>query len=191
MKLTNAEKLTLTMLADLHEKLEIDKVNTKLLKNAIYSNNTWALSWEMPGIVGDSQEPTPPAVTLVVDVLDMWTFIEEAYEGFDSAQKTQLETEADSLGRYVEFSGFDGNNESELMGIANFLVDEMKRFTRFAGRDLNSHSPVIDGYRRMLEKFNAIRPNLLSRRLSVAELAEVLNSFRHDDNNNMTLRDLV
>ena len=180
MKLTNAEKLTLTMLADLHEKLEIEEVDTKLLKNAITSNNTWALSWEMPGIVGDSQEQDPPAVKLVVDVFDMWTFIEEAYEGFDSAQKTELEAEADPFGKHVEFSGFDGNNESEHMSIANFLVNDMGRFTHFAGRDLDSHSPVIDGYRRMLEKFNHIRPNLLSRRLSVAEMAEVLNALRYE-----------
>jgi hypothetical protein len=180
MKLTNAEKLTLTMLADLHEKMGIDEVDTKLLKRAIYSNNTWALSWEMPGIVGDSPEPTPPEVSLVVDVLDMWSFIEEAYERFDPAQKTELEAKADPFGKHVEFSGFDGNNESELMSIANFLVNDMKRFSRFAGRDLNSHCQVVDGYRRMLEKFLVIRPNLSGRGLSVAELAEVLNTRRHE-----------
>lgn len=180
MKLTNAEKLTLTMLADLHEKLEIDEVNTKLLKNAIYTNNTWALSWEMPGIVGDSPEPTPPEVSLVVDILDMWSFIEEAYERFDPAQKSELEAKAGPFGKHVAFSGFDGNNESEFMSIANFLVNDMGRFTSFTGRDLNSHCAVIDGYRRMLAKFLAIRPNLDGRGLSVAELAEVLNADRYE-----------
>ncbi len=84
MKLTNAEKLIVTMLADLHEKLAIDEVSTKLIKQAIYSNNTWALSWEFTGIVGESPEQTPPEVLLVLDILDMWSFIEEAYEGFDA-----------------------------------------------------------------------------------------------------------
>jgi hypothetical protein len=71
MKFTNADKLIVTMLADLHEKLGIDEVRTKLIKQAIYSNNTWALSWELTGIVGDSPEQTPPEVSLVVDILDM------------------------------------------------------------------------------------------------------------------------
>lgn len=35
MKLTNAEKLIVTMLADLHEKLEIDEVDTKLIKKGL------------------------------------------------------------------------------------------------------------------------------------------------------------
>ncbi len=179
MKFTNAEKLIVTMLADLHEKLEIDEVNTKLIKQAIYSNNTWALSWELPGIVGDSPEPTPPEVSLVVDILDMWSFIEEAHARFDAAEKSALEAKADPFGKHVGFSGFDGNNESEYMSIANFLVKEMRRFTRFADRDLNSHCPVIDGYQRMLAKFLEIRPKLDSRGLSIDEMADVLNARRH------------
>ena len=179
MKFTNAEKLIVTMLADLHEKLGIDEFDTKLIKQAIYSNNTWALSWELPGIVGDSPESTPPEVSLVVDILDMWSFIEEAYERFDATEKSALEAKADPFGKHVEFSGFDGNNESEYMSIANFLVKEMDRFTRFADRDLNSHCPVIDGYQRMLAKFLTIRPTLVGHGLSVEEMAEVLNARRH------------
>ncbi|PUE62500.1 hypothetical protein B9Z45_04020 [Limnohabitans sp. 2KL-17] len=179
MKFTNAEKLIVTMLADLHEKLEIDEVNTKLIKQAIYSNNTWALSWELPGIVGDPPEPTPPEVSLIVDILDMWSFIEEAHERFDATEKSALEAKADPFGKHVAFSGFDGNNESEYMSIANFLVKEMNRFTRFADRDLNSHCQVIDGYQRMLAKFLEIRPKLDGRGLSIDEMADVLNARRH------------
>jgi len=179
MKFTNAEKLIVTMLADLHEKLGIDEVRTKLIKQAIYSNNTWALSWELTGIVGDSPEQTPPEVSLVVDILDMWSFIEEAYERFDATAKSAFEAIADPLRKRVAFSGFDGNNESEYMGIANFLVKEMNRFTRFADRDLNSHCPVIDDYQRMLEKFLPIRPKLADRGLSAEEMADVLNAQRY------------
>lgn len=181
MKLTNAEKLILAMLADVHEKLGIDEVDTKLIKQAIYSNNTWALSWELPGIVGNSAEPTPPEVSLVVGVLDMWSFIEEAYERFDASEKVALEAKADPFGKHVGFSGFDGNNESEYMSIASFLVRDMGRFSRFAGRDLNSHCPSIEGYQRMLTEFLAIRPALDGCGLSVEEMAKVLNARRHPD----------
>lgn len=179
MKFTNTEKLIVTMLADLHEKLGIDVGNAKLIKRAIYSNNTWALSWELPGIVGDSPESTPPEVSLVVDILDMWSFLEEAYERLDAPGKAVLEAKADPFGKHVSFSGFDGNNESRYMSIANFLVKDMDRFTRFADRDLNSHCPVIDGYERMLAKFLTIRTALDGRGLSVEEMAEVLNARRH------------
>jgi hypothetical protein len=43
MNLTNPEKLVLVMLAEIHEALKIKNgVDTKLLKNAIYRDNTWA-----------------------------------------------------------------------------------------------------------------------------------------------------
>ena len=59
MKLSNSEKLILTMLAEIQEKLGIQNgTDTKLLTSAIYSNNTWALSLEIPGIVGGSPDPT-------------------------------------------------------------------------------------------------------------------------------------
>lgn len=52
MKLTNPEELTLMMLAEIHEALKIkDPVDTKLLKSTIYTGNTSALPWEMPGIL--------------------------------------------------------------------------------------------------------------------------------------------
>lgn len=175
MKLTNPEKLILIMLADIHKKLGIENsVDTKLLTSAIYSNNTWALSWEMPGIVGDSPDPTPPSVSEVVDTLDMWSFIEEAYATFEAPEKKKIETEADSFGTHVQFSGFDGNNEVELRSIALFLVEDMGRFPCFKGRDLNSHHPSIETYRRMLAVFEPIRKTLDGRGLTADQVIEIL-----------------
>lgn len=176
MKLTNPEKLILVMLAELHDKLGIKETNTKLIQQAIHTDNTWALSWEMPGIVAGEPDPTPPEVSLVVDILDMWSFIEEAYEDFDAAQKSDLEAKAPIFGKGVEFIGFDGNNEADARSIALFLVNDMDRFTRFSDRDLNSHHHVIDSYQRMLAVFEPIRVNVVGRRLSVDELAQILNA---------------
>jgi hypothetical protein len=180
MKLTNPEKLILTMLADIHEKLGIENsVDTKLLTSAIYSDNTWALSWEMPGIVGDTPDPTPPTVSEVVDTLDMWSFIEEAYETFGDTEKKKIETEADPFGKHIQFSGFDGNNETEHMSIARFLVEDMGRFSRFKGRDFNSHHPSIESYRRMFAVFESIRKNLVGHGLTVGQVIELLNAKRY------------
>lgn len=180
MKLTNPEKLILTMLSEIHEKLGIkDGVDTKLLTRAIYSDNTWALSWEMPGIVGDTLEPTPPEVKKVIDILDMWSFLEEAYEKFDATEKAKIKADADPFGNYVSFIGFDGNNESELLSIAKFMIEDMGRFSRFKGRDLNSHSPSIDTYGRMLAIFECIRPTLIGHGLSAEQVVQILMAKRH------------
>ena len=180
MKLTNPEKLILVMLSDIHEKLGIkNSVDTKLLTSAIYSNNTWALSWELQGIVGDSPDPTPPEVSEVVDILDMWSFIEEAYATFNASEKTKIEAEADPFGKHVQFSGFDGNNETEHMSIALFLVEDMGRFSRFKGRDLNSHHPSIEIYRRMFAVFEPIRKTLVGHGLTAGQVIELLNAKRY------------
>jgi len=180
MKLTNSEKLILLMLSELHEKVGVkDGTDTKLLTRAIYSDNTWALDWEMPGVVGDRSEPTPPEVTDVVNILDMWSFIEEAYEKFDAASREKVKVGAAPFGEHVTFTGFDGNNESRHMSISRFLVEDMNRFTRFKKRDLNSHHPSIEGLLRMSGVFERIRPTLANRGLSADEVIQLLNARRH------------
>lgn len=179
MKLTNPEKLILVMLAELHEKVGIDSTNTKLLKNAIYSDNTWALSWEMRGIVGDHGDPTPPEVSEVVDVLGMWTLIEEAYASYDAPKQAAVQAAAKASGGAPRFAGFDGNNEAEYLGIANFLVTDMGRFAQFKGRDLNSHFPAMDGYRRMLAIWKPTRAGLGGGTvMSPDRMTELLNARR-------------
>ena len=160
MKLSNPEKLIILMLSEIYDKLGLGDIDTKLLRSAIYSENTWALDWEMPGVVGSDQEAPPPLVRDVVNYLDMWSFLEEAHASFDAPTREHVAREAEPFGRHVRFSGFDGNNESEALSIARILVDDMGRFSRFKGRDLDSHAPLISSYARMLGVFEEIRPTL-------------------------------
>ena len=78
------------------------------------------------------------------------------------------------FGKHVKFIGFDGNNETEYMGIARFLVEKMDRFTRFKGREMNSHCPIIDAYARMFTVFEPIRKTLIGRKLSTDEIISIL-----------------
>lgn len=179
MELKKSERLILVMLADIYEKLGIkNSVDTKLLTSAIHSDNTWALSWELQGIVGYSPDPTPPAVREVVDILDMWSFIEEAYAIFGVLERKKIATDADPFGTNVQFTGFDGNNETEHTSIARFLIEDMGRFSRFKGRDLNSHHPTIETYRRMFAVFEPIRKTLVNRRLTADQVIALLNAER-------------
>jgi uncharacterized protein YfbU (UPF0304 family) len=178
--LSDGEKLIAMMLSDLIKKMGVEvETNVDLVQKVIYGGHYWALGWEMPGIFHGHADKQS-RVRFVVDVLDMWSFIEEAFEKLGKGERKRLATEAAPFGEQVQFSGFDGNNESEHLGIAHFLVDELQRFSRFreGHRDLNSHSPTLERYGRMLQAFEPIRKTLIGRRLSVDELVTILNSSR-------------
>jgi len=70
--------------------------------------------------------------------------------------------------------GFDGNNETEHMSIARFLVEKLRRFENFKGRSFNSHMPKVASYRKMIQLFEPMRRNLVGRELSVDELIALL-----------------
>lgn len=180
MKLTNPEKLIILMLSEIYDKLELTDIDTKLLRSAIYSENTWALDWDMPGVVGSESEPTPPEVIEVSNYLDMWYFMEEAYSSFSADNKTIVEQGAQPFGKNVRLPGFDGNNEAELLSIAHILIEDMGRFSRFKGRDLNSHAPLRNNYAQMFKVFEPMRSNLAgSRNLSPDQIIKLLQAMRN------------
>ena len=180
MKISAAEKLILTMLSDIGEKIGLSDshgIDPKFIKAAIFSENLWAIGWNYCDYKEESEDP--PEVKDVVNYLDMWSFIEEAYEKMDPAEREELKTKASPFGDNPTFPGFDGNNEHRHSSVASFMVDYLDRFSRFKGRIINSHMPTIDGYNRMHKVFEPIRPTLHSRRLSVSEVATILNARRH------------
>lgn len=180
--LSDGEKLIAVMLGDLIKKLGIEvEINVDLVQKVIYGGHYWALGWEMPGIFHGHADKQS-RVRFVVDVLDMWSFLEEAFETLSDDDKTWLQKEADPFGKHVRFHGFDGNNESEYLGIARFLVEDLERFSRFreGHRDLNSHSPTLERYGRMFRAFEPIRLTLIGRGMNAREVATVLNARRQE-----------
>lgn len=178
--LSDGEKLIAMMLAELIKKTGVEvETNVDLVEKVIVGGHYWALGWEMPGIFHGHADKQS-RVRFVVDVLDMWSFIEEGFEKLGKADRKRLATEAAPFGEHVQFPGFDGNNESEHLSIARFLIDDLQRFSRFRDghRDLNSHFPALEGYGRMLQVFEPIRKTLIGRGLSVDELVSILNSRR-------------
>ena len=176
MKLNNSEKLILLMLSDLFEKLNITdsaEIDPKFIKEAIWSGNTWGFEWKYSGAFESSDAP-PPEVNEVVNFLDMWSFIELAYENLEENEKTELESKVPFISK--KFPGFDGNNEAEYLSATKFMIDYLGKFTHFKSRDLNSHSSSVTGYRRMYEIFEPIRRKLINRSLSVDELANIFNA---------------
>ena len=173
-RFSDGEKALIMMMKDLYKHLKVDgEMDPRFLAEVIHGGHYWAPKWDLQGLFHDHADD-PREVSHVVDVLDTWSFMEEAYEKLSPAQKQELEQKAEPFGEHVHFSGFDGNNESSQMSIARFLIEEMDRFSRFKGRDLNSHHPTYARYSRMAAAFEKIRPTLIGHGLSVDQLAALL-----------------
>ena len=140
----------------------------------------WAFEWEYQGIF-HRHEDDRSVLTEVVDVMDMWSFLERGFGELSKKDKDRVKKEAAPFGESVVFTGFDGNNESERVGIARFLIEKLHRFSGFKGRELNSHMPTTDTYRRMSGVFEPIRPKLTGRELDVSEIIEILKAKIHPD----------
>jgi uncharacterized protein len=173
-RLRDGEKLTIWLLTELlkQQKGYTDQNMVDLVQEAIAGGHYWALRWNLPGILHNHSD-SRISVAETVNILDMWSFIEEAYEKLSDEELATLESE---LGKHytAKFIGFCGNTESEHIGITRFLIEKMDRFTRFKGREFNSHVPILDRYKRMLATFATMRSQLIGRGLSVADLLALL-----------------
>ena len=78
----------------------------------------------------------------VLDILDMFDALRQSRQRFGDMPSVE--------DWQVTFHGFDGNNETKQMAYARFLVED-GRFTDVVNeRNLNSHMPSMNRYRRQL-----------------------------------------
>ncbi|MFY2007000.1 YfbU family protein [Achromobacter xylosoxidans] len=172
--LTDGDKLNFMMLRDIMKHLKIKGAETDVdfVAETIYGGHYWAPTWEMQGLF-HTHTDRPADVSLVVDTLDMWDFIESSIEKLTPEETERLKVA--NHGYLPEFAGFDGNNETSLMSIARFIVEKMDRFSRFKKRDFNSHAPTAARYSRMSKAFQPIRATLgFGRDLGVDQIIELL-----------------
>jgi uncharacterized protein len=182
MKLSDGEKIIILMLTELYEKLEVKgEMEPEFLRSAIFNDMLWGIKWKYSGIpFSDSEDPE--VVKEVLDILDMWSAIERSYTRLDPKAKEDLKRQLGVLGDTPRFQGFDGNNESEYVGTAIFLVNELERFVEFKGREFNCHHPSIDMHRRMLAAFEPLRLNIAAGDLSASGLLAILRERVHPSN---------
>jgi uncharacterized protein YfbU (UPF0304 family) len=176
MKLTDGERLILVMLSSICKKLDIrDEIDPEFLIKALTSDKTWAIKWKYWALFESPEEDRPPFVKEVLDILGMWDSIESAYEVLTPTEKVNLKEKAKLSGNPT-FKGFDGNNETEHLSTARCFIDDLDLFVEFKGRDLNSHFPVLDSYRRMLLVFERLDGETLNRAPNASELLDILNA---------------
>jgi uncharacterized protein YfbU (UPF0304 family) len=173
MNLSDGEKLVLMVLADMYKHLEIKgEFDPDFISTTISGGHLWGFRWKYTHIPFEPSE-NPPEVSETVDILDMWSSLEESYGKLSPADNQKVEKEANRTS--VRLFGFDANKEDHYF-IARYLIEQLDRYPSFRGRDLNSPSPRIDGYRRMYRVFEAIRPTLVDRSLNADEIVKVLNA---------------
>ena len=109
----------------------------------------------------------------------MWSDIERTCGGLSAADRKRVEVEADPFGESANFAGFSANEEFKHFSAAVGLIQDEGRFGRFHGRELDSHVPCLDGYRRMLVRFEVMSSTALSGQLAVADLIDLLREQVH------------
>ena len=177
--LGDGEKLIVMMLCQLFKHLKVEsEIDPAFVEDVIYGGHYWALGWEYSGLF-HSREDAETVVTEVVDILDLWSFLERGFASLSKKDQDRVAAEAEPFGKHVTFAGFDGNGEGEHIGVARFLINKLDRFTEFKGRDLNAHTRTLDAHRRMLSVFEPIRSNLIGRDLNVEEIIQILQAKLH------------
>jgi uncharacterized protein len=175
MNLSDGEKLILLMLCDMYKALKIKngEFDPDFIASTIYSDQLWGFNWELSGIPF-KQSDNPKEVRETTDYLDMWRFLETGYRALPKSDQEQLAKDVGPWVKNLKFPGFDGNNEPHFH-IASYMTKSLSHtFESFKGRDLNSHSPSVDGYGRMFAMFDPMRAGLTGRELNLAELTAIL-----------------
>jgi uncharacterized protein YfbU (UPF0304 family) len=170
---TPGDKLLFTLLSDIADKLGVEgQADRELMSEVFRGGHYWAPLWMRQGLFHHDAD-RPEDVEFVVEVLQMWSDLEA---GFDALAPSERETVmASQAGRALHFDGFDGNHESDLHGIASFLVERMGRFSRFKGRaGLNANGRRVERYRRMLRVYRPLRARLVGVPLDARQLIEIV-----------------
>lgn len=167
MAYSNFERISLLLQAEAVS--GIDSGLAQLIEKAIRDGNEWAINWQYGGQFLDVEE-TPPHVKLVAEILDFYSIIEDHVEDFSDEDKAILE----NANINYKYQGFDGNRETEYRSAARFFLEELNLWPEFEIRkNLNTHMPIVDRYRRYLERYEqAIQPEGLTV-LTAADVVEI------------------
>lgn len=150
MTLTRVERIMLSNQARILERLYPDEADRwKLVQEALDHGYEWYYDLAFQFVYSDDEVVTSEMSQEVLDILDMFRAMQRAVDALSEAEQAPFADE-------VTFLGFDGNNETGHLVFTEFLW-KIGRFTdvKHEGDDGNSHAPLLDHYRRMLEVWRA------------------------------------
>ncbi|HEY0130128.1 MAG TPA: YfbU family protein [Allosphingosinicella sp.] len=170
----DGEKLLLAMVSDIYARTVPDgEFDAAFVTSALYGGHHWGLEWGYPGLFHGHVD-SPAVVSEVVNILDMWSSVESSFDRLASDARTRVEAAAGQDRALFRFAGFDGNNESEHLSAARFMIEKLERFPAFKTRELNSHWPMLERYRAQYRAFEPIRARARGELLRAADLIEIM-----------------
>ena len=176
---SDGEKVIMSVLADIARQSKTRTgVDVDVACKAIEGGHFWAFRQGECGMFR-SHADTDAEVDFVMQVLDMWAFIEDAFEKLNQSDRQRLAKEAAPFGAHARFRGFDGHSEENALNLVRFCVSDLGKFQRFQSRcdSLDARQPMSVLYRRMLPVFESIRETLDGRLLTADELIEILRAM--------------
>ncbi len=148
-------------------------IDPEFIRSALIDGQFWALHHKLMLIDEVSREVADETKK----ILHMWTLIEYSFSKLSDDDKKSLPEDIRHLGR---FPGFDGNAEAGHLSVACFLIETLREYQEFKGRDLNMHAPsLLVGYQRMLPVFHDHVLRGMANPLSKVNLVSVLQSMWH------------
>jgi uncharacterized protein YfbU (UPF0304 family) len=145
-------------------------------REAIERGYEMLYQWDMDYIYDGDDIMTAEESSEVWDTLDMFDAINRFVE--------KTNDEAIKASPFTKFMGYDGNNETKFMAFTAYTIERLKRFEYVPTPKKgywNSHMPVRDTYRRMMEEWKKVPRN---RRLELTadEVKAILAAAVHPDN---------
>ena len=147
-KLTDTERLILANQYEILSELREDDTYARWAET-LRDGHEWLYSQYFDHISPNLPESKAEHV---LAILGIYSDLRDSYN--------QLNDKSGIEPHQIEFPGFDGNNESELLSFARALRKH-DRFTETLGEhNKNSHMPTTDTYRRMIERWRELgEPN--------------------------------
>ena len=181
-RISDGEKLILSILADLIKHLNVrnGSIDPDFLEETLFTEHYWGFGWKYTGLF-DGPIDTPEPVHEVCDILEMWHCIERDYSDLPQQDQDLVADAVAPFGKNPTFPGFDGNDESDHLSCARYLINHLDRFVRFKGRDINSHMGSLASHRRMLSAFRPMKEPPAYGKLSAAQIIALLNERIHPD----------
>lgn len=147
MDLTKIERLIIANQFKILEKLYPEEAeyyakNRKALENGYKLHYQWIIE-------NIYDEMSEDECQEVVDILNMYRSLTFSYQKL--SDKSGIDESE------IKFPGFDGNNETRQYSYTNYFIMDLERFDELRGgseyADFNSHSEMLDRYRRMLNEW--------------------------------------
>lgn len=171
-QVSDGERLLLRMLGEVHAKLEAEGAEARArMMRALENGHLWALE-DQPALSAPARRRQD--VEEVRRTLTMYRAIANTVSGLPPKDRDKLAALLE--GKQARFAGYDPAAEADFLAIAEHLIQEQELFVEQAGVSLAAGAPMRGAYVPMLRRWDEIAKDRALGRLSVVQLADLLQS---------------